>query len=157
MVCRGASHTVYDGQAEILLRRKQASSGTTAWKAHINDTFGRTQILFYRAAKRLKTGKRLIFITNCSGGKQALNHYRKRWRIKCLFDDTKTLGLKLEQRRIGSPEKRASLIAIAALAMVWAYRCATIKMGLMADEKPTDAAEDHGSTSVSTCSGNGST
>ncbi|WP_352822036.1 transposase [Mesorhizobium sp. M0410] len=59
--------------------------------------------------------------------KQALNDYRKRWGIECLFGDTKTRGLNLEDTHITNPEKFASLIVVVVvmLAITWAYRCAT--------------------------------
>jgi hypothetical protein len=81
------------------------------------------------AIKQLKTGDWLIVMTNTRDGKAALNAYRKRWGIECLFGDAKTRGLNLEDTRLTAPGKIATLLSILALAIGWAYRCATQTMG----------------------------
>ena len=47
------------------------------------------------AAKRLGDGQLLIVATNGRADK-ALKAYRKRWQIECLFGDSKTRGLNME-------------------------------------------------------------
>ncbi len=47
------------------------------------------------AAKRLKDGEHLIIVTNGNPGK-ALRIYKQRWFIECLFGDSKTRGLNME-------------------------------------------------------------
>ena len=81
------------------------------------------------AIKQLKTDEWLIVMSNRGDGKAALNAYRKRWGIECLFGDAKTRGLNLEDTRITDPGKLATLLGILALAISWAYRCATQSMG----------------------------
>ena len=78
--------------------------------------------------KRLK-GDMLFIVTNSAKPKQALQAYRKRWAIECLFADTKTRGLNLEDTRMTDPRKMNTVMAIIALAIVWSYRCATKRMG----------------------------
>lgn len=80
------------------------------------------------AAKRLKDGALLIIVTNGNPGK-ALRIYKQRWFIECLFGDSKTRGLNMEDTHMTDLGKLSLLIAIVTLAMVWAYACAKAKMG----------------------------
>jgi hypothetical protein len=81
------------------------------------------------AAKRIKEGELLIVATNLNDEARALNLYRKRWGIECLFADAKTRGLNIEDTHITDPDKLATLLVVVALAVTWAYRCATRIMG----------------------------
>ncbi|MDQ6438347.1 IS4 family transposase [Mesorhizobium sp. LHD-90] len=78
------------------------------------------------AAKR-RRGTLIVVVTN-GGSKTALNSYRKRWQIECLFAHTKTRGFNMEDTRLTRPEKLSLLIAVVTLAVAWAQACAnTIK------------------------------
>ena len=81
------------------------------------------------AAKRIRDGELLIVATNLDDGGRGLNLYRKRWAIECLFADAKTRGLNIEDTHITDTGKLATLLVIVALAVTWAYRCATRAMG----------------------------
>lgn len=129
------SVTMDDGRTwsfATLLRRKRATRTPVTWQGRINGTAGSTRQAIHFAAKRLKTGEWLIVATNRQDAKQALNDYRRRWAIECLFSDAKTRGLNIEDTRIRSREKLACLLAVVTLAMTWAYRCATQTMGMKA-------------------------
>ena len=52
------------------------------------------------AARRLEGGELLIVASN-TPARAALAAYRKRWAIECLFSDTKTRGLNLEDAAEG--------------------------------------------------------
>lgn len=80
-------------------------------------------------AKRIKGSELLIVATNLDEGVSGLNLYRKRWGIECLFADAKTRGLNIEDTHITDPDKLATLLVVVALAVTWAYRCATRIMG----------------------------
>lgn len=80
------------------------------------------------AAKRLKDGELLIIVTNANPGK-ALRIYKQRWFIECLFGDSKTRGLNMEDTRMTQLGKLSVLIAIITLAMLWAYACAKAAKG----------------------------
>lgn len=115
-----------------LLRRQRARQGKLICQGRINGTAGSTRQPLHILAKRLKNGEWLIVATNRPDPKQALNDYRKRWGIECLFGDAKTRGLNIEDTHITNPEKLASLLVIVMLAITWAYRCATRTMGMKA-------------------------
>lgn len=83
--------------------------------------------LLHFAAKRLK-GEWLIVVSNIPG-RQALPAYRKRWAIECLFGDAKTRGLNIEDTRLTNLRKLALLMALVALAIVWAGRTAANLLG----------------------------
>ena len=80
------------------------------------------------AAKRLADGSLLVVATNIDP-QTALGTYRKRWQIECLFGDSKTRGLNMEDTRLTDPTKLNTLLVIMALAMAWAYACAAASHG----------------------------
>ena len=67
--------------------------------------------------KPVKVDVRVIVATNRDPF-AALRHYKKRWQIECLFGDTKTRGLNMEDTRLTQPEKLGLLTAIVALPVV---------------------------------------
>lgn len=127
--------TLEDGRTwslATLLRRKRARQGKALCQGRINGTAGSTRQAVHLAAKHLRNGEWLILTTNRPDPERALNDYRKRWGIECLFGDAKTRGLNIEDTHITNPDKLASLIVIVMLAITWAYRCATKAMGMKA-------------------------
>jgi hypothetical protein len=90
------------------------------------------------AARRLQGGELLIVATN-TPARAALAAYRKRWAIECLFGDTKTRGLNLEDTRLVTPRKLALLLSLVALAVAWAARTAALLIG-----RKTPARKAHG-------------
>ena len=81
------------------------------------------------ACKRLKNGEMLFIVTNSDEPLQAMNIYRRRWFIECLFADSKSRGLNLEDTAMTNTEKLSLLLAIVTLAMVFFYACAKRVMG----------------------------
>ncbi|MGI9492471.1 MAG: IS4 family transposase, partial [Geminicoccaceae bacterium] len=88
------------------------------------------------AAKRLKTGELLIVATN-GPAKNALNAYRRRWQIECLFGDSKTRGFNMEDTRLTLPKKLDTLLVVVTLSMTWTYACATAVKGKAAIKTKT--------------------
>ncbi len=80
------------------------------------------------AAKRIKGGELLIVASNVED-RNILNAYRRRWSIECLFGDTKTRGLNLEDTRLRSAAKLSLLLAIIALAVAWSNKVASASIG----------------------------
>jgi hypothetical protein len=80
------------------------------------------------AAKRLRDGELLIVATNGPTNK-ALDAYKKRWQVECLFGDSKTRGLNMEDTRLTDPAKLDTLLIVITLAMTWAYNTATAAHG----------------------------
>ncbi|CAN7617314.1 IS4 family transposase [Pararhizobium sp. LjRoot238] len=120
-----------------LLRRKRARTAPAIGQGRLNGTPGPAKHAVHFAAKRLKSDEWLIVVTNRQDVRQALNDYRKRWAIECLFGDAKTRGLNLEDTRIRSHDKLSCLLVVVTLAMAWAYRCATKTMGIKAIKRKT--------------------
>ncbi|NKB15816.1 MAG: IS4 family transposase [Sphingomonadales bacterium] len=113
---------------KTLLRHRRARRAVYSFEGQIPETATPVRV----AARQLKTDDWLIVMTNGEDGAAALRAYRKRWGIECLFGDAKTRGLNLEDTRLTNPGKLATLLGILALAMSWAYRCATQTMGYRA-------------------------
>ena len=74
-------------------------------------------------------GELIVVVTNIPAPKNALNLYRKRWGIECLFADLKTRGLNIEDTHMTNHIKLTTLLNMLTLSIVWAYRCASQKMG----------------------------
>jgi hypothetical protein len=87
---------------------------------------GRHRLSF--AATPLDGGEWLVVATNRAPA-PALAAYRKRWAIECLFGDTKTRGLNIEDTRLTNPNKLALLMGLVALAIAWAARAAKDALG----------------------------
>ena len=118
-------------QLKSLLRRRKGIKrlqDRPARFATMDESLG-TPLSF--AAKRLGDGRLLIVATNGPADK-ALKAYRKRWQIECLFGDSKTRGLNMEDTRLTQPAKLNTLLVIITLAMAWAYACATAIKGTRA-------------------------
>ena len=79
-------------------------------------------------AKPLGDGEWLVLATNARP-RFALDAYRKRWAIECLFGDAKTRGLNLEDTRLSDPRKLDLLMGLVALALAWAARAARDLLG----------------------------
>jgi hypothetical protein len=80
------------------------------------------------AAKRIRDGELLIVVSNTSA-RAALDADKSRWAIECLFGDTKTRGLNLEDTRLTEARKLDLLLALVALAVAWAGRTASLLLG----------------------------
>jgi hypothetical protein len=85
------------------------------------------------AAKPL--GEGWLIVASNRPARSALDLYRKRWAIECLFGDAKTRGLNMEDTRLTCPRKLALLMAIVALALAWALCTATRILGTRAPEQ----------------------
>lgn len=118
---------------ETLLRTKRARH-----TIHTLDLFlpGRG-LPIQLAAKRLKSGAWLLVMTNTSAPRRALQAYRRRWGIECLFGDAKTRGLNLEDTHLTDPAKIDTLTAVLSLATAWIYNSATATMGMKAIPRKT--------------------
>lgn len=111
-----------------LLRAKRGRTVVHQWSGWLSEGEQHPDLCLTVAAKQLRSREWLIVITNSANAKQALNLYRRRWGIECLFADAKTRGLNMEDTRITNPLKISTMLAIITLAITWAYRCATRKM-----------------------------
>ena len=70
-----------------------------------------------------------MIIASNGPAQKALQAYRRRWQIECLFGDSKTRGFNMEDTRLTQPAKLSSLLVIITLAMAWAYATATAVKG----------------------------
>ncbi len=69
--------------------------------------------------KGLKDGELLIIATNSEKPFEALQVYKQRWFIECLFGDSKTRGLNVEDTGMANLAKLTLLVAIITLTTVW--------------------------------------
>lgn len=119
--------TTEDGRRLALGSLLRKCRGIRTFRAALHDE-ARGPLWLNFAARRLKDGTLLIVASN-TPARAALAAYRKRWAIECLFGDTKTRGLNLEDTRLVTPRKLALLLALVALAVAWAARTAAILVG----------------------------
>lgn len=124
----GLRITTEDGHELTLdarLHWRRRTKVFTGWLGAGKDR-GRHRLSF--AAKPLPSGEWLIIATN-QPPRRALDAYRKRWAIECLFGDAKTRGLNLEDTRLCHPRKLDLLMGLVALAIAWAARAARDLLG----------------------------
>jgi hypothetical protein len=112
-------------QFRTLLRKRKRG----AWDGWLNGMEATQANRLRIAAKRIRGAELLIVATSLDDAGRGLNLYRKRWGIECMFADAKTRGLNIEDTHITDPDKLATLLVLIALAVTWAYRCATRVMG----------------------------
>lgn len=74
------------------------------------------------AAVRGKEEESLIVLTNMPSPDKAIEAYRRRWEIETLFGSLKSRGFNLEDTHMSHPDKIATLVAILAIAFVWAFK-----------------------------------
>lgn len=82
--------------------------------------------LLHVVALRLDNGQLLVLVTT-DQPEQALDDYARRWEIETLFGCLKSRGFRFEDTHLTDPERIAKLIALLALAFVWAYRAGEIR------------------------------
>jgi Transposase DDE domain len=138
--------TTEEGHELTLLARLRRSRGR-CFRARLGLEDGEAAAerpLLNFAAKPLKDGEWLIVVSN-GDARKALQAYRKRWAIECLFGDAKTRGVNLEDTRLTDPRKLDLLLALVALALAWAGRVAAALLG---PRMPKRKAHGHFAKSV---------
>lgn len=108
-----------------LLRRKRAFKALAERHGRLKNMDPALGTPLRFVAKRLKSGELLIVMAYKIRPEKALNFYRKRWAVECLFGDMKTRGFGLEDTRMTDPNKLSTLLAIVAIALAWACRAAS--------------------------------
>ncbi|TPM71674.1 IS4 family transposase [Mesorhizobium sp. B2-3-3] len=116
-----------------LLRKRRESRAISTFQASLPDA---TATLSFAAkwidGRKGQEGEWLVVMTNNPNAKAAIRAYKNRWAVECLFADAKTRGFNIEDTRMTAPDKIDTLTAILAIAITWAYRCATHTMGMKA-------------------------
>jgi len=97
---------------------------------------GKTKVFI--AGARLDSGEWLIVITNHTPD-TALPRYKLRWGIETLFAALKSRGFNLESTHVACMEKIDTLVALLAIAYVWAY-----KIGEITEEIEPAKIKSHG-------------
>ena len=128
--------TTEDGRRLALGSLLRKCRGVRTFRAALDHDEARGPLWLNFAARRLEDGALLIIASN-TPARAALAAYRKRWAIECLFGDTKTRGLNLEDTRLVTPRKLALLLGLVALALAWATRTAAILLGRKAPPRKT--------------------
>ncbi len=108
------------------LLRKTKKNRRIRGALELPDKQGHLPLTF--AAKKIGKGDWLIVAAN-RDGHRALKAYRRRWSIECLFGDSKTRGLNMEDTRLTDIRKLSLLLAIVAIAMAWSSKTAAIALG----------------------------
>ncbi len=128
--------TTEDGRRLPLGSVLRKCRGVRTFRAALGHDEAQSLLWLNFAARRLDDGSLLIIASN-TPARAALAAYRKRWAIECLFGDTKTRGLNLEDTRLVTPRKLALLLGLVALAVAWAARAAAILVGRNAPARKT--------------------
>ena len=121
-----------------LLRKHKRGS----WQGWLKGMEPTSKNQLHVSAKRIRKGELLIVATNLENARHGFNLYRRRWAVECLFADARTRGLNIEDTHITHPDKLATLLVVVALAVTWAYRCATKTMGRKTIRRKTHARRE---------------
>jgi hypothetical protein len=76
--------------------------------------------LLWVTGMRLLSGEYLIIVSN-AGAEQALENYKKRWKIEVLFHALKSRGFNFEATHLKDEKRLSTLLAVLTLAFCWAY------------------------------------
>ena len=118
----------YDGPLERLATTKGARHRLMKARGCFAGMQERFAAALCFGAIRVRDGAVLIVATN-RNPRKALNAYKSRWQIECLFAHTKTRGFNMEDTRLTQPAKLSLLLALVALAMAWSLACAMLIKG----------------------------
>jgi transposase len=94
-----------EGGQSLILKRKR-----TVWGLEL-----------YVIGLKLAQNEFLILLTD-QKPETALADYAKRWNIETLFGILKSRGFRFEETHLTNPERIAKLLALLALATVWAFK-----------------------------------
>ena len=104
--------------------------GVRGFTALLPGRAGHPDLELHFGARRIKGGERLVVASpSPATGAHILRQYKKRWLIECLFADSKTRGLNIEDTRLTLSSKLSLLIAITAIAIALICRTAAQLMG----------------------------
>lgn len=120
--------TTQDGTRQSLKNLLRTCRGPRTFSAHFGPAGAAAPLWLNFAAKRIK-GKALLIVVTNQPAHHALSTYRKRWAIECLFAEAKTRGFNLEDTRMSIAKKLSLLVGLVALAMAWAAKTASAKLG----------------------------
>ena len=120
--------TCKDGTLQSLRNLLRTCRGIRTFTAHFGAAGDTGSMWLNFAAKRIK-GKELLIVATNRPAHHALTTYSQRWAIECLFAAAKTKGFNLEDTRISIAKKLSLLIGIVTLAMAWAAKMASRKLG----------------------------
>lgn len=125
LICLDDGHTY---QLSKLLRTRRNAKQILAQPGRLATMIDCLGLPLSFDAKWLRDGELLIVATN-GPTRKALDTYKKRWQIECLFGDSKTRGLNIEDTRLTDPAKLNTLLIVITLAIAWAYTTATLAQG----------------------------
>ncbi len=117
-----------DGVRQSLRTLLRTCRGPRTFTAHFKAAGGTAPLWLNFAARRIK-GKELPVVVSNQPAHHALTTYRKRRAIECLFAEAKTKGFNLEDTRLSIAKKLSLLVGLVALAMAWAARVASTRLG----------------------------
>jgi hypothetical protein len=107
-----------DGRTFSLRSWLTRCRGARGFEAVLPGRAGHPDLHLHFGARRISGGELLVVASSHpASGERLLRLYRKRWLIECLFADSKTRGLNLEDTRLTLAHKLSLLIAITAIAI----------------------------------------
>jgi hypothetical protein len=119
-----------DGRELSLRSWLSRCKGERGFTAVLPAKAGYPDLELHFGARRVKGGELLVVASSEPlRGSRILRYYRWRWFIECLFADSKTKGLNIEDTRLTFAHKLSMLIAITAIAIALLCRAAARHLG----------------------------
>ena len=118
--CRTANNAIlYENEDEFTFKDICPEQGGITEISGIEFTRKRSIVVRAVVYWGKKYSDPIYLVTNLPTGGEAVNWYRKRFRIETLFSDLKGRGFNLQKSGLRSPERVSRLIIAAALAYIW--------------------------------------
>lgn len=124
-VCRTASNiTIYAHERVFTVRDLPLERGQAVALAEVEMTAKRYGPVLLIGVWETQYAEPLYLITSLSDAEVALEHYRLRFRIECMFADHKSRGFRIDKSHLSKPERLGRLLIATSLAYVWVHAVA---------------------------------
>jgi hypothetical protein len=124
-VCRTASNiTIYAHERVFTVSDLPLERGEAVALADVQMTAKRYGPVLLIGVWEAQYAEPLYLITSLSDAQLAIERYRLRFRIECMFANHKSRGFRLDKSRLAAPERLGRLLIASSLAYVWVHAVA---------------------------------
>jgi hypothetical protein len=124
-VCRTASNiTIYAHERVFTVDDLPLERGEAVALADVEMTLKRYGPVLLIGVWETQYAEPLYLITSLSDADVAIEHYRLRFRIECMFADHKSRGFRIDKSHLTKPERVGRLLMATSLAYVWVHAVA---------------------------------
>ena len=124
-VCRTATNIlIYAAERVFTVGDLPLSRGEAVYLAGVRMTAKQYGPILLIGVWDAKQKEPIYLITSLTEADDAVERYRLRFRIECMFADHKSRGFRIEKSHLAAPERLARLMIATSLAYVWIHAAA---------------------------------